>query len=145
MGARFSPFRTIVEKIWGVDITNHADARLLKKIGAFFSRDFSKITIRTGGILPAIVPLRYTAIAIGKTINVAHGMKGVLSDPSVMAEELYHVIQWEKQGWGFFPLRYLYYHCARGYDKNPIEMEAKQKALLFCENLRSGMGEAPDL
>jgi hypothetical protein len=124
----------IVNRLWGADISPLADRRLIGSIGAFFGRDFSAVRFRRGGILPFVVPFPYSAVVFGNTVNIRRGYEPVLRDPRVMAEELFHVIQWARMGPVRMAAAYPLYHLVRGYSGNPIESEAKERADAFCAN-----------
>jgi hypothetical protein len=124
-------------RLWGEDITSLAAGRLIDSAGAFFGHDFSRVRFRRGGILPYVVPFPYSAVVFGATVNVRRGYESILSDPHVMAEELFHVIQWSRMGPIRISISYLYYHLTRGYAGNPIEREAKRRADAFCAALES--------
>lgn len=124
----------IGKRLWGADISPHADKALVGSIGAFFGWDFSAVRFRRGGILPYVVPFPYSAVVFGNTVNIRRGFESVLRDPRVMAEELFHVIQWARMGPVRMAIAYPFYHLVRGYAGNPIEREAKQKADAYCTN-----------
>jgi hypothetical protein len=121
----------LMDRLRGRDISSLADDRLIESIGRFFREDFSGVRFTSGGILPHVVPFHYSAIVFGNTVNIRRGAERVLSDPRVMAEELFHVIQWKRTGPLRMAVRYLYYHVTRGYAGNPIEREAKGQAARF--------------
>ena len=52
--------------------------------------------------------------------------KEFLEDSRLIRHEKKHLEQW-KRYWiiGFLPV-YLYHHCTKGYEKNPLEIEAKE-------------------
>ncbi|MBN1573083.1 MAG: hypothetical protein JW984_07805 [Deltaproteobacteria bacterium] len=125
------------EKLWGADITPIANRELISSIGDYFGHDFSKVRFRRGGILPYVVPFNYSAIVIGETVNVREGSEFLLDSPLVMAEELYHVIQWRRLGWGRMPFIYIASHLKNGYDGNRIEVEAKARAREFAKIVKS--------
>lgn len=127
----------IIERLWGVDITPAADRELIAAVGEYFSHDFSKVKFRRGGILPHVVPFNYSAIAIGETVNVRSGSEFLLDSPVVMAEELYHIIQWRRLGRIRLPVIYISGHLKNGYDGNRIEIEAKAKAREFTRSFKS--------
>ena len=135
MPARFFPW--IKERLWGEDISSLADTALIDSIGVFFGRDFSTVRFRRGGILPYIVPFPYSAVVFFKTVNIRRGYESVLRDPHVMAEELFHVIQWARMGPIRISFSYVYNHLTRGYGRNPIENEAKKRADAFCASVKS--------
>jgi hypothetical protein len=128
----------IVNRLWGTDITALADHALIGFIGAFYTWDFSAVRFRRGGILPYVVPFPYSAVVIGNTVNIRRGAEPVLRDPHVMAEELFHVVQWGRMGLIRISAAYLFYHAIRGYAGNPIERQAKQKADAFCASQKAG-------
>jgi hypothetical protein len=88
----------VTNRLWGVDISSLADRALIDSVGAFFGYDFSRVRFRRGGILPHVVPFPYSAVVFGTTVNVRRGLESILADPHVMAEELFHVIQWSRMG-----------------------------------------------
>jgi hypothetical protein len=133
----------IGERLWGADISPLADQRLIGSIGAFFGWDFSAVRFRRGGILPYVVPFPYSAVVFGNTVNIRRGYEPVLRDPRVMAEELFHVIQWARMGPVRMAAAYPFYHLIRGYAGNPIEREAKQRAEAFCVNRVNCANRAP--
>jgi len=125
------------EKLWGVDIAPVANRELISSIGEYFGHDFSKVKFRRGGILPYIVPFNYSAIVIGETVNVREGSEFLLDSPLVMAEELYHVIQWRRLGCAKMPFVYIASHLKNGYGGNRIEVEAKARAREFADSVKS--------
>jgi hypothetical protein len=128
-------FSRLAERIIGrvIDPSNYAN--LIASIGAFYHADFSRVRFRTGGILPFIVPFPYAALALGRTVHVRPGYDRVLSDPHVMAEELFHVLQWQRLGRIRMIAFYPFFHLTRGYDGNPIELEAKREADRYRSSL----------
>ena len=132
-----SLFLKLKEKLWGEDISSTTNYTLINLVGVHFAEDFTNVKFRRGGILPHIVPFNYSAIVIGQTINVKRGSEFVLDSPLIMAEELYHVIQWRRLGWSRMPFIYIASHIKNGYDKNRIEMEAKLKAREYVEISKS--------
>ncbi len=126
------PFDRLRDRLWGEDITSLADEAIVRSVGSFFGRDFSAVRFRRGGILPYIVPFPYSAVVFGNSINIRRGSESLLTDPHVMAEELFHVIQWRRMGPMRISIAYLFYHLTRGYAGNPIEREAKERADVFC-------------
>jgi hypothetical protein len=127
----------LMDRLRGRDISSLADDRLIEEIGRFFGEDFSRVYFTLGGILPHVVPFHYSAIVFGDMVNIRRGAEKVLSDPCVMAEELFHVIQWRRMGLVRIAVRYLYYHVTRGYAGNPIEREAKAQADRFVAHQKS--------
>lgn len=125
----------IFEKVWGRDISNVADKGLIRSIGDYFGEDFSEIIFRVGGVLPYIVPFNYSAIVFGETINIKEGSEFVLKNPTVMAEELYHVVQWRRLGSLKLPVIYIMSHIKNGYNGNRIEVEAKKKARKYVRDM----------
>ena len=125
-----------IEWVWGVDITNDSHPELMEKLGRYFGEDFSCVTFRRGGILPHIVPFPYAAIVFGETINIRKGAEFVLGSPRVMAEECYHVLQWRRLGRIRMTVKYLFFAVTRGYEKNPLEVEAKEQASGFLRNTK---------
>ena len=126
-----------IESLWGVDITPTANRELIAAVGEYFGHDYSRVKFRRGGILPYVVPFNYSAIAIGETVNVRGGSEFLLDSPVVMAEELYHIIQWRRLGWIRLPFIYISSHLKNGYDGNQIEIEAKARAREFARSLKS--------
>lgn len=126
----------IVDRLWGADISSLADHTLIGAIGRFFGRDFAAVRFRRGGILPYVVPFPYSAVVFGSTVNIRRGFEPVLRDPRVMAEELFHVIQWASLGPIRMAAAYLFYHVIHGYAGNPLERQAKQHACEFCASLK---------
>lgn len=126
-----------IERLWGVDITPAANRELVASIGEYFGEDFSKVRFRRGGILPYVVPFNYSAIVFGETVNVREGSEFLLDSPVVMAEELYHVVQWRRLGWARMPFVYIAGHLKSGYDGNRIEVEAKARAREYAESVRA--------
>ncbi len=123
----------IGERLWGADISPLADNALVGSIGAFFGWDFSAVRFRRGGILPYVVPFPYSAVVFGNTVNIRRGYEPVLHDPRVMAEELFHVIQWARMGPVRMAIAYPFYHLVGGYAGNPIERrgQAEGRRLLY--------------
>jgi len=121
----------LIEWVWGTDITEESHPELMEKIGRHFGEDFSSVTFRRGGILPHVVPFPYAAIVFGETVNIRRGAEFVLGSPRVMAEECYHVLQWRRLGSIRMAVKYLFFSVTRGYDHNPLEMEAKKQASGF--------------
>lgn len=130
-------FARIVEFAWGADISSLADPELVGSIGAYFGHDVSAVRFRRGGILPWVVPFPYSAVVFGKTVNIRRGYEAVLRDPRVMAEELFHVIQWARLGRARMAISYVCGHLRHGYAGNPIEREAKQRAIAYCTDRAS--------
>lgn len=128
-------FDQLRDRLWGQDITFLADDAIIRSVGSFFGRDFSTVRFRRGGILPHIVPFPYSAVVFGTSINIRQGSESLLSSPRVMAEELFHVVQWARMGPIRISAAYLFYHLTRGYAGNPIEREAKERADVFCAAL----------
>ncbi|MBN1883877.1 MAG: hypothetical protein JW885_17065 [Deltaproteobacteria bacterium] len=124
-------YKRFIEWVWGEDITADSFPELLEKIGCYFGEDFSSVTFRRGGILPHVVPFPYVAIVFGETVNVRRGAEFVLGSPRVVAEECYHVLQWRRLGVIRMAVKYLFFTVTRGYDNNPLEMEAKKQASEF--------------
>lgn len=62
------------------------------------------------------------AVTLGRTI-VVH--PDATADPRLLAHELAHVQQWQKQPL-LFPLEYLMQHIRCGYWNNPFEIEARE-------------------
>jgi hypothetical protein len=130
----------LINRLQGRDISFLKDEELIRSVGVFFGEDFSDVRFCTGGVLPFVVPFPYSAVVIHETINIREGYEHVLSDPHVMAEELFHVIQWRSLGWTRLPPLYLFYHLTQGYRTNPIEREAKRRADAFIAHLNNGAG-----
>lgn len=128
----------IKERLCGKDVSRLKDKGLIRSIGDYFGEDFSNVKFKSGSILPYIIPFPYSAIVFGETVYIREGYKSVLKDPRVMAEELYHVIQWRRLGWTRLPFIYIINHIRRGYHENPIEREAKSKAQKFIR-FRNGV------
>jgi hypothetical protein len=131
-------FARIIELFWGADISTRADHALVRSLGTFFGHDFSAVRFRRGGVLPRVVPFPYSAVVFFSTVNVRRGYESVLRDPHVMAEELFHVIQWARMGALRMSISYIWNHLRHGYADNPIEREAKQRADAFCAFLNAG-------
>ncbi len=131
------------DRVWGQDITPLADTTIIRSVAAFFGRDFSTVRFRRGGILPHVVPFPYSAVVFGDCVNIRRGSEAVLSDPHVMAEELFHVIQWRTMGWLRISVAYLFFHVTRGYGGNPIEREAKGRADDYCAALEARTRTGP--
>jgi hypothetical protein len=129
---------SIKERVVGKNITRRSDRGLIGDIGNFFHEDFSRVTFRTEGFLRYVIPFPFIAIVFGETVFVRSGSESVLNNPYVMAEELYHVVQWRRLGWSRLPIRYLFYHIRSGYENNPIEREAKSKALSYVRQKKGG-------
>jgi len=132
-----SLFSRLKEKLWGEDISSIANYALIDLVGAHFGEDFTNVKFRRGGILPHIVPFNYSAIVIGQTVNIKKGSESVFDSPLIMAEELYHIIQWRRLGWRRMPFIYIASHLKNGYNKNRIEVEAKLKAREYVEISKS--------
>jgi hypothetical protein len=130
-------FLKLKEKLWGEDISSITNNALIDLIGLHFGEDFTNVKFRRGGILPHIVPFNYSAIVIGQTINIKRGSEFVLNSSLIMAEELYHIIQWRRLGWSRMPFIYIASHLKNGYGKNRIEVEAKLKARKYAEISKS--------
>lgn len=127
------PYKRFIDWAWGEDITSDSYPELMERLGRHFGEDFSTITFRRGGILPHVVPFPYAAIVFGETVNIRKGAEFVLGSPRVMAEECYHVLQWRRLGRIRMAVRYLFFSVTRGYDNNPLEVEAKQQASGFLK------------
>jgi hypothetical protein len=130
--------RRIGDRLWGTDIPEPGNGALLASIGAFFGENLTPVRFRRGGILPHVVPFPYSAVVIGNSVNIRRGCESVLTDPRVMAEEMFHVIQWARMGPIRMSLCYVWHHVRRGYGGNPIEVEAKQQADAFCASHKAG-------
>lgn len=124
-------FQRFIDWVWGTDITDDSHPKLMEKLGRHFGEDFSTVTFRRGGILPHVVPFPYAAIVFGETVNIRRGAEFVLGSPRVMAEECYHVLQWRRLGSIRMAVKYLFFAVTRGYDNNPLEVEAKEQASVF--------------
>jgi len=120
-----------------MEITPAGNGALIGSIGAFFGHDLSAVRFRRGGILPYVVPFPYSAVVFGNTVNIRRGFESVLSDPLVMAEEMFHVIQWRRMGPIRMSVLYVWQHLRRGYAGNLIERQAKQQADAFCASIRA--------
>jgi len=129
-------FIWIRDRLWGADITATGNGALIRSIGAFFGSDLSAVRFRRGGILPYVVPFPYSAVVFCNTVNIRRGFESVLSDPRIMAEEMFHVIQWRRMGPIRMSVLYVWYHLRRGYAGNLIERQAKQQADAFCASIR---------
>jgi hypothetical protein len=128
----------IRDRLWGTDISSVAGEALIRSIGGFFGRDFSAVRFYRGGVLPYIIPFPYSAVVFGNSVNIRRGAELVLSDPHIMAEELYHVIQWRRMGPIRMSVSYAWNHLRRGYAGNPIERQAKERADVYCAFLETG-------
>ncbi len=130
-------FTRVRDRLWGTDIPSPGNEALIGSIGAFFGYDFSAVRFCRGGVLPYIVPFHYSAVVFGNSVNIRRGFESVLSDPHIMAEELYHVIQWRRMG----PIRmsalYVWHHLRWGYAGNPLERQAKERADALCAFLEA--------
>lgn len=86
-----------------------------------------EVTLRRGGLIPRIGGFlgrmggSAAAVTLGRTIVVN---PGVPLTPSLLAHELAHVRQWQKDP--LFPLRYTLATLRHGYWSNPYEVEARQ-------------------
>ena len=67
------------------------------------------------------------AITLGSSCFYSVPKQAVSSSWRRHEEE--HKAQWSRLGWRFLPI-YLYYHIRYGYDKNPLEIEAREKSKL---------------
>lgn len=65
-------------------------------------------------------------ITIGNTIYINCSRATFLADTPWVKHELTHVRQWRHYGYFGFIKRYIYYSITSGYNKNPLELEAKQ-------------------
>lgn len=127
------------DRLRGRDISSVKDEELIGCVGAFFGEDFSGVRFYTGGVLPYLVPFPYSAVVFGNMINIRRGYERVLGDRHVMAEELFHVIQWRRMGRVRMSVFYLFYHLTRGYAANPIECEAKRRADEFVVHTNTAL------
>ena len=124
----------LIDWVWGTDITEDSHPELMNKLGRYFGEDFSSVRFRRGGILPHVIPFPYSAIVFGETVNIRQGSEFVLGSPRVMAEECFHVLQWRRLGSIKMAAKYLFFAVTRGYDRNPLEVEAKEQASSFLKN-----------
>ena len=127
-------FEKLIDWVWGTDITEDSHPELMNKLGRYFGEDFSSVRFRRGGILPHVIPFPYSAIVFGETVNIRQGSEFVLGSPRVMAEECFHVLQWRRLGSIKMAAKYLFFAVTRGYEKNPLEVEAKKQASAFLKN-----------
>lgn len=67
------------------------------------------------------------AVTIGQTTYYSCNRGKVLSDPQWVRHENVHKQQWRRMGWKFLPA-YLWFQVRYGYDKNPLEIEARKRA-----------------
>ncbi len=131
----------IAALLWGTHISKPDNGALIASIGAFFGEDLAPVRFRRGGMLPYIVPFPYSAVVIGNNVNIRRGCESVLTNPHIMAEEMFHVIQWKRTGPVRMSLCYVWHHVRRGYAGNPIEKEAKRQADLFCASQKAGQAD----
>lgn len=66
-------------------------------------------------------------ITFGHTIRLRYA-DGDPAVPTVLAHELVHVEQYERFGFVGFLARYVWYTLRYGYAKNPLEVEARERA-----------------
>ncbi|MBN2224228.1 MAG: hypothetical protein JW765_06095 [Deltaproteobacteria bacterium] len=125
------------DRLWGAGIPSVGNEALIRSIGAFFGSDLSAVRFRRDGILPYIVPFHYSAVVIGNNVNIRRGAELVLTNPRIMAEEMFHVVQWRQMGPIRMSITYVWHHLRRGYAGNPIERQAKQQADAFCAFLKA--------
>jgi hypothetical protein len=69
---------------------------------------------------------RTYAITIGHTVYLNCNVENFFADTVWMIHEFNHVRQWERFGTVGFLTRYLFLSI-RGYNKNPMELQLKQK------------------
>lgn len=67
-------------------------------------------------------PFGFAAITIGRHIFT---WREALSSRD-LAHERCHVAQWARYGWLGFLIRYCWHSVRHGYQKNPLEVEARQ-------------------
>jgi len=73
-----------------------------------------------------LTKLGYGAITMPwKTI---HMLSDRLQDEKLVAHEMVHIEQIEREGALIFTLKYLWYNIKYGYDNNPYEIEAREKS-----------------
>lgn len=66
------------------------------------------------------------AIVFGRTIYLYGTTRmDLLSNECWLRHEVKHVLQWKKEGYILFLLKYLLYSLRYGYKKNPYELEAQ--------------------
>lgn len=58
------------------------------------------------------------------------------NDKKLLAHELVHVMQVQRDGWLHFYLKYLYYHAKYGYKNNPYEIEARDKTDEYMKKIK---------
>lgn len=87
--------------------------------------DGSKIdvVVKYGGVLMAIFP--DPAVTLWNTVH-AKNFSGAVLDAQSLNHELEHVRQWHRLGRVKFAVTYLWYQLRYGYNKNPLEQEARQ-------------------
>ena len=66
--------------------------------------------------------LGHEAFVLGGTIYV----RGETASPSLMRHELVHVEQYDRLGTARFLLLYLWHQIRYGYERNPLEIEARE-------------------
>ena len=124
--------------IFGANITSDPDIGLQIENGEIrYGADFSQVTVRQGGLL-SLGPQR--GITLGNLINIDHGLP--MSDTiSIMGEELWHVTQYQTQGfWGFL-VQYgsQWAGACFKYSGIGLEQEAwKMRDLVFCPQVCVG-------
>jgi hypothetical protein len=124
------------------------DAALLKEIGEAFKQDFGKVRFIVNKELLEAWALVQKEIPGGKgapgvaaltayeTVVVADA--GQLKDVSILAHELWHVVQYRKLGMLQYIQAYTKELLEKGYDKVSFELEARQKAEEFVTSRGKG-------
>ncbi len=66
------------------------------------------------------------AIVFGKTIYLHKVTKDqIMKNIPYLRHEVAHVLQWQREGYVVFLLKYLWYSVRFGYRQNPFEVEAR--------------------
>ena len=81
------------------------------------------VKFKSGGWIHWFTPKSIRATVIGRTIYIK---KGYLVSQISLPHELIHIEQWHRLGSIKFSIMYLYYQIRYGYDKNPLEQEARK-------------------
>lgn len=68
---------------------------------------------------------RYDGITFGDHVFLSD--EGY-NDEKLLKHEAIHIEQYKRYGFIGFLIRYIYYHFKYGYQKNPLEIEAKERS-----------------
>lgn len=87
----------------------------------WWRKNVSHRVVYESRIARAVLPERFAAFVFGRTIYV----RGQEMSEATYLHELCHVCQFARYGLFGFLARYLWWQVVRGYERNPIEVEAR--------------------